>query len=318
MSSSSEKCYIAYPAPSIVPSSKGSPNPPSLSSITSDVMIFDANTCEAVSVIQAHKGPVSCLAINSEGSLLATSSEKGTVIRIFSIQNSTKIAQLRRGSYSAHIYNMTFNARSTLLCVSSDTDTLHIFKVFNNKKSGSGKNKNNKGSSSNSPPIQDNDQMGPALSAAKYGLLDDGNSNQQTFLSENSTSALTNFQYENNSLNEPSSNSASGSQRNKDKGTGSSWRGIMGSKLVGKAASLMPGSISEIWEPSRDFAHIKLPKSGIQSIAAVSTIMSQVIVITSEGFVYLYNIDLNEGGECILLKQYSLHDGNNDIQANAT
>jgi autophagy-related protein 18 len=30
----------------------------------------------------------------------------------------------------------------------------------------------------------------------------------------------------------------------------------------------------------------------------------QVMVVTSEGFFYQYNIDLESGGECVLLKQY--------------
>jgi len=30
------------------------------------------------------------------------------------------------------------------------------------------------------------------------------------------------------------------------------------------------------------------------------------MVVTSEGYFYQYNIDLEGGGECVLLKQYSL------------
>jgi hypothetical protein len=30
----------------------------------------------------------------------------------------------------------------------------------------------------------------------------------------------------------------------------------------------------------------------------------QVMVVTSEGYFYQYNIDLENGGECVLLKQY--------------
>jgi autophagy-related protein 18 len=30
----------------------------------------------------------------------------------------------------------------------------------------------------------------------------------------------------------------------------------------------------------------------------------QVIVVTSEGYLYLYNIDLERGGECVFNKQY--------------
>lgn len=35
-----------------------------------------------------------------------------------------------------------------------------------------------------------------------------------------------------------------------------------------------------------------------------SRTMPQVMVISSEGFFYSYNIDLENGGECALMKQY--------------
>lgn len=80
-------------------------------------------------IIQAHKSPLSCLQLNSTGTLLATSSDKGTVIRVFSIPNGDKIHQFRRGTYTARIFSINFNPMSTLLAVSSDTETVHIYKL---------------------------------------------------------------------------------------------------------------------------------------------------------------------------------------------
>lgn len=51
------------------------------------------------------------------------------MIRVFSVPGANKVYQFRRGSYPAKIYSMTFNLSSTLLCVSSDTETVHIFKL---------------------------------------------------------------------------------------------------------------------------------------------------------------------------------------------
>jgi len=82
-------------------------------------------------VIQAHKAPISFLAIDSTGTLLATSSEKGTVIRVWSIPNAEKLYQFRRGTREAKIYSMNFNLVGTLLAVSSAHDTVHIFKLGN-------------------------------------------------------------------------------------------------------------------------------------------------------------------------------------------
>lgn len=54
------------------------------------------------------------------------------MIRIFSTLDATKVYQFRRGSYPAKIYSMSFNLVSSLLCVSSDTETVHIFKLAAN------------------------------------------------------------------------------------------------------------------------------------------------------------------------------------------
>jgi autophagy-related protein 18 len=40
------------------------------------------------------------------------------------------------------------------------------------------------------------------------------------------------------------------------------------------------------------------------------------MVVTSEGFLYQYNIDLENGGECVLLKQYSLLEQTTDMSGN--
>ena len=135
LSPSSENCYIAYPSSSsstspFAPTTPTTPTSTTHSSLVSgDVEIFDALGIQLVNIVQAHKTPVSCITMNSEGTLLATASEKGTVIRVFSVPDASKVYQFRRGSYPAKIYSMSFNLVSSLLCVSSDTETVHIFKI---------------------------------------------------------------------------------------------------------------------------------------------------------------------------------------------
>jgi len=94
-----------------------------------EVLVFDAVNLHAVNHIHAHKAPLASMAFNDDGSMLATASEKGTVIRVFSIPHATKLYTFRRGSYPAHIYSLSFDLQSTLLCVSSDSPTVHIFKL---------------------------------------------------------------------------------------------------------------------------------------------------------------------------------------------
>ena len=78
----------------------------------------------------------------------------------------------------------------------------------------------------------------------------------------------------------------------------------MTKSLTHSVGGYLPSTMKEMWEPSRDFAFLRLPTSGARSIVALSPTMPQVMVISSEGYFYLYSIDLEKGGECSLMKQY--------------
>lgn len=75
--------------------------------------------------------------------------------------------------------------------------------------------------------------------------------------------------------------------------------------MAGRVGGYLPAAVTEMWEPQRDFAYVKLPQRGIKSVVAISPTSPHVIVVTSEGFFYQYTIDLEKGGECTLVKQYS-------------
>ena len=51
------------------------------------------------------------------------------------------------------------------------------------------------------------------------------------------------------------------------------------------------------------FAHC-----GMGCFPSACSTLPQVMVISSEGYFYAYNIDLENGGECTLMRQYSLVD----------
>ena len=130
LSPSSDSSYLAYP--STVPSPTTSNLAQSQTTPTQqsgDVLLFSTRSLTVANVIQAHKAPISFLSINSTGTLLATASDKGTVIRVWSIPAAEKLYQFRRGTREARIYSMNFNLVSTLLAVSSAHDTVHIFKL---------------------------------------------------------------------------------------------------------------------------------------------------------------------------------------------
>ena len=80
--------------------------------------------------INAHDTDISFLTLNPEGNLLATSSQRGTTIRIFNTLNGELIQELRRGAKKAEIYFITFDFNNKFLACSSDSGTIHIFSIY--------------------------------------------------------------------------------------------------------------------------------------------------------------------------------------------
>lgn len=81
----------------------------------------------SVSIIPAHGTPLRAMALSSDGETLATASEKGTLIRVFSTGNCARIGELRRGVDPAIIFSIAISPNSALLAVTSDKSTLHTF-----------------------------------------------------------------------------------------------------------------------------------------------------------------------------------------------
>lgn len=77
----------------------------------------------------AHKHPVQCIGMDYNGRYIASSSTKGTIIRIFRTDDLTCVQELRRGMDNATILSLNFNLQSTLLGCSSDSGTIHIYKI---------------------------------------------------------------------------------------------------------------------------------------------------------------------------------------------
>jgi autophagy-related protein 18 len=66
--------------------------------------------------------------------------------------------------------------------------------------------------------------------------------------------------------------------------------------------------MTEMWEPQRDFAYIKVrsAQTGVRTVVALSPTLPQVMVLSADGVFQAYNIDLDNGGECALLKEFNL------------
>ena len=98
--------------------------------------------------IPAHKGIINFLQLNKDGSILATASEKGTLIRLFDTTTGDIIKELRRGTENAEIYSVAFDNTNRFLAVSSDRKTIHIF-IINKEENKIEQNENENNLASN-------------------------------------------------------------------------------------------------------------------------------------------------------------------------
>lgn len=285
---SSENCYIAYPLPKPREDSgdKRPSHAPPLSTYVAptsgEVLIFDALKLEALNVVEAHRAPLSCIALNNDGTLLATASETGTIIRVFALPKGTKLYQFRRGTYPSTIYSMSFNLSSTLLCVSSTTDTVHIFRL-------GGVPSGRPGSSRDLDERRDRSRSFDSGAESPIAAASPGSEIIE----------------------------APGISRKASGSFGSMIRRssqLMGKSMAGVVGGYLPQAVTEMWEPMRDFAFIKIPKGGmgvnssggpLRSVVAMSSSSPQVMLVTSDGGFYVFNIDMENGGEGVLVKQYS-------------
>ncbi|OHT15741.1 hypothetical protein TRFO_42345 [Tritrichomonas foetus] len=84
-------------------------------------------------LINAASHPLSIVKFNHDGTLIATASEHGTIIRVFNAENSQLVKECRRGSFPANIFSVSFSWHTSfdkiLLAAISANGTVHIFSM---------------------------------------------------------------------------------------------------------------------------------------------------------------------------------------------
>ncbi|XP_043218708.1 WD repeat domain phosphoinositide-interacting protein 2-like isoform X2 [Amphibalanus amphitrite] len=216
LSVNSDLSYLAYPG----------------SATIGELQVFDALNLQAKTMLPAHDSPVAAVAFSVAGTQVATASEKGTVIRVFNIKDGSKAYELRRGlKRCAQISSMCFSPDAQFLALSSNTETIHVFRLTETV-------------AQPAPPKTDD---------------------------------------------------------------GGGWMGYL-SKAVTASASYLPSQVTEVLNQGRAFATVHLPVPGLRGVCGLVTIKKQLrlLVAAADGYLYVYNVDTNEGGDCNLIKQHRL------------
>ncbi|CAG2169390.1 unnamed protein product [Oppiella nova] len=221
-------CALAYPAASDGPQSV--------------VMIIDAQTLCQKALITAHEdSPLAAIAIDFLGDNIATASESGYEIRVFKTSDGQCVRAFRRGYppllSCLSIHSLAFSKDSHFLCLTSNTQTVHIFRL--------------KDRDVDKPP--DVEPQGWLQCMSSYGAQ--------------AVDQLASY-----------------------------W-------------SSMADMMTSEW-PSMAIA--TLPEScGPRSVCAVTDIqgMPRVMIASTAGYLYVYDLNAADGGECSLVKQHRIIDG---------
>lgn len=72
--------------------------------ILKDLSCTEMSISNAPVWIAAHKSEIGCIALNQQGTRLATASNKGTLIRVWDTTTKNQLVELRRGSDPATVY----------------------------------------------------------------------------------------------------------------------------------------------------------------------------------------------------------------------
>lgn len=79
-------------------------------------------------------------------------------------------------------------------------------------------------------------------------------------------------------------------------------------KVFMAASNYLPTQVSGMMNQDRAFATGRLSFSGLRNICTLSTIqkLPRLLVASSDGHLYIYNLDPQDGGECVLIKTHRL------------
>ena len=91
---------------------------------TINIVKFNEDYCKT---IQAHTSKIEHLHLSKDGKYFITASEKGTILRIYSIETLSLVKELRRGMDATTINDIRLSNDNSKLLVSSVKGTIHLY-----------------------------------------------------------------------------------------------------------------------------------------------------------------------------------------------
>jgi WD repeat-containing protein 45 len=235
-------------------------------------------------LIKAHDADLAQFALNSDGSKIASASEKGTLIRIWNCHNGEPLRELRRGMDRAEIYCIAFNPASTFVACSSDKGTVHIYSLTG----ATPKAKNAHGGDSAGVDGGDRNSLignnGSGRAGSDLGL-GGNNPSQQSY----------------NDAMEQGSGAGTGANSNAGAGAGAqevstaASNKLLGGKGMTFLKGILPGSlVPKYFESEWSFAQVR----GIEgrSICAFGRDASRITVVSADGSFVVASFE--DGGDC--------------------
>lgn len=276
-----------------------------------DVTIFDMTTLRPLMVIDAHINPIKCLALSKDGSLLGTTSNLGTIIRVFDTTNGHKLYQFRRGTYRSNIHSLYFSEDNEFLAATSSSDTVHIFQLENHINKIRAIESND--SSINQFSSDNNDDDGTSNETDNFNNFVVVN---QDFLptgsKENkySTEAMTKLlKKSSKKISKEATRRFNKIFSGKEKGKIITKRNFAWCKLPldrneDNYSVISIGSLTKI--DTKKYLELCHNDSGDLTSISNDLMFLPVRILTSDGFLYTFLFDPKKGGECLLLSQLYL------------
>uniref|UniRef100_A0A2M4A320 Putative autophagy-specific 18 n=1 Tax=Anopheles triannulatus TaxID=58253 RepID=A0A2M4A320_9DIPT len=238
---------------------------------TGELQIFDAANQLRRLKLKAHDSPLSALNFSYNGVLLATASEKGTVIRVFCVKNGQKVHEFRRGvKRHVNIGSLNFSTCASFVVASSNTETVHIFRI-------------------------DAKAIEQAERRCSIALESSAGSNN----SNNSSSSSSDGSGEDDGGVVAGSDPSAAT-------VGGGW----GMSFIAKAVTnyLPTNVVTDVFTQDRAYATIQLAEAGLRYECVMAKLEKEIrlLLACEDGFLYIYSFEDAKGGECKLIRAHDL------------